>query len=477
MNEYATPQLSSDEVEKHVLGVILSFNEFYHQYANILCEELFYIPKHTRIFQAIREQVALNGASDVVTVMTWLMQHPSTLNPDTAYLADVVAYGGITATFAQNVNTLCELRIRRGFRELSLRLQQASVDMSIPIAEIQKQATRLLDMDTKNSKPRDKSLQQANEDLRKMIVQARSGERPANVFPTGFRLIDELFAFATTELEIIAAESGVGKSIMCINMAVNMAKHNIPCYYISLEMRSTHLAARILAPLAGVSASKMTKHATSLSTDELRAMEQAQNETNTLPILFDEDVVSSPLGVIRNIREKAKRGYKVFYIDYIQQLVQGLDESNTEKALGNFARDLKNLAMELDICIIAVSQLNRDRLSPRPNKNRIRGSGQIVEAANSILFIYRPTTNGLHFVPKIDDEENRAEIIVGKARDMGETSFYMGFDGRLTRFYDLDAQPNFNKPSSATYSNNPTPIVRDYGTQQQNDAEADDTPF
>lgn len=455
--------LNSEEIEKSVLGVMMINNEYYYQYANLLCEELFYTPKHARIFKAIKEQVEHDGSSDSSTLVAWIFRNPSSLNPEVPYIAEVSECGMITSTFAQNIAALREMWTRRCFREFSFKLQQASIDMSVPIPEIQKQVQRLLYFDEEGDKPKDKTLEQANDTLRQMIVEARSGGKSTNVFSTGFKKIDEVFAYATTELEVVAAESGVGKSILCINMAVNMARAGIPTYYISLEMRSEHLAARITAPMCKISASRVMKHPESLSSGELRALENAQNELKGIPLLFDESVKSSPLGIIRNIREKAKRGYKVFYVDFIQQLVQGMEDSSTEKALGNFARDLKNLAMELNICIIAVSQLNRDKLNPRPNKNRIRGSGQIVEAANSILFIWRPTTLGLSFSPKQDDEEHKAEIIVGKARDAGDASFFMGFDGQLTTFYDLDEQP-LQKAVKTGFRKNRTENDIDNGT-------------
>lgn len=474
MNEYVTPQLSDDGMEQYVLGVILSYNEFYHQYADILCPELFVGAKNWRLFNIIKEIVDGGGVADIYSVTVWTMKHPDCNNPDAAYLMGCTERATVTSAFGQNVDSLAEMRTRRDLQALGMRIVQASTDMSIPLSELQNKAAEIQERG-KPKKLKDKSLQQANQDLRDMIVKARSGESPANVFKSGFKLLDEIFAFSTTELEIIAAETSMGKSVLCANIAVNMAKNGTPCYYISLEMRSTHLAARINAPLAKVSASKMMKHPESLTSEDLRELEEAQKETSQLPILFDEDVSLSPESVVRAIRDKAKRNYKVFFVDYVQQLVQNVDESNSERILGAFIRKLKNLAMELDICIFAVSQLNRDKLNPRPQRSRLRGSGQLEETANNILLIWRPTAIGMTFQgnPFLNPEE-RAEFIVGKARDASTGSFYMGFDGRLTTFYDLERQPDINK-TEKPQDNKKT---RNYETkQQQSDISDPNLPF
>lgn len=473
MNEYVIPQLNDDALEQYVLGIVLTYNEYYHQYSNILCQELFYNAKNERIFNIIKDIIDSGGAADIYTVSVWVMKHPGPDNPDAAYLMGCTDKATIASTFGQIVEALAEMRVRRDLRALGLNIVQASTDMSVSISELQETASKIQEQG-KPQKLKDKSLQQANDDLRDMIVKARSGERPADIFMTGFKQIDETFAFSATELEIIAAETAMGKSILCSNIAVNMARNGTPCYYISLEMRSTHMAARINAPIADVSASKMIKHPESLTSEELREIEEAQKSTSQLPILFDEDVALSPESVVRAIRDKAKRNYKVFFIDYVQQLVQNVDDNSTEKLLGGFIRKLKNLAMELNICIFAVSQLSRDKINPRPQINRLRGSGQLEETANNILFIWRPTARGLSFsgVSFINPDE-RAEFIVGKARDASVSSFYMGFDGRLTTFYDLEKQPGNSSSNEKEKSK-----TRDYETKQiQTGIEDPNLPF
>lgn len=471
--------LFSNETEKSVLGVLLNVNECYYRYADILREELFHVGMNARIFKAIKEQMETKGASDLSTVLDWMQRHPDQSNPDYMYLSEVFSMFSTSATFGQNVEALDDMRIRRGFRDFSFKLQQASVDMSVTIAEIQRRVSTLLDIGSDKDAAKDKTMEQANEELREMIVQARSGEKPPNIFYTGLTHIDDVFAFSATELEIVAAETGMGKSILCKDMAVGMARRGTWVYYISLEMKSAHMAARVNAPLAKVSASKVMKHPESLTSDELRQYEEAQKETSRLPILFDENVTKTPESVIRSIRDKAKRGYKVFYVDYIQQTLQTSDEDNVERALSSFIRNLKNLAMELDVCVIVVSQLNRDKLNPRPTLARLRGSGQLEETANSILFIWRPTERGLNFIDKdIDGAEGKAEIIVGKARDAGRQSFYMGFCGQYTYFYELDEQPIQAKVRTGYKKNDNKDGKTDTGGAKQALAEQDSSlPF
>ena len=136
---------------------------------------------------------------------------------------------------------------------------------------------------------------------------------------------------------------------------------------------------------------------------------------------------------------------KVAVVDYLQILNVNMKNVNKEQAMADAARRCKNLAKELNICIVLLSQLNRDRDNPQPSMARLRDSGQIAEAADVVLLIYRPEVYGSRY--KYPDElskvstEGTAMLHVCKGRNVGTFRFVVGFNASLTQFYQLDTMP------------------------------------
>jgi len=118
--------------------------------------------------------------------------------------------------------------------------------------------------------------------------------------------------------------------------------------------------------------------------------------------------------------------------------------ANAEQQMGDVARRLKNLAKDLDIWIIALSQLSRDQQSPEPTMNRLRASGQIAEAADIVCLVYRPEEYGRRYSGEFADKETKGTAMLhfAKGRNIGTMKFMCGFDGATTRFYELDDIPS-----------------------------------
>lgn len=205
-----------------------------------------------------------------------------------------------------------------------------------------------------------------------------------------------------------------------------------------MEMNATQLAARINAPLCQADISSADILYRPLTLDEIRDFDKAKGNTDTLPVFFDDKSNISFEKIMSSIRRNNKKyGIRAFFIDYLQILNSTQDMSDTERFMGQVARNLKNLAKELDVCIVALSQLSRDKQDPYPRMSRIRASGQIGEAADNVIFIYRPEEYHLTFRHKADlDPDGHAEIIVGKGRNIGTGSFFCSFDKRKTCFMD-----------------------------------------
>jgi len=243
-----------------------------------------------------------------------------------------------------------------------------------------------------------------------------------------------------SDLVIIAAESSQGKTALGLSILKYAAQsQEIESVVFSMEMSRLQLTARILAQEVQISSNRILN--APLAADEIKKIRAVKAEIAGLPIYFDERS-STNIDEICNsiISLKLKHDIQLVMIDYLQLVGSSQKDRSEESQIADIARKLKNLAKKLDITIIALSQLSRDRTNPRPQKNRLRGSGQIEEAADIVLLLWRPSVYG---ISKFDEywegisTAGKAEISIAKGRNIGVGNFLVGFDEATTRFYDL----------------------------------------
>ena len=172
----------------------------------------------------------------------------------------------------------------------------------------------------------------------------------------------------------------------------------------------------------------------------MNELSQAMKQTDELPIYFDDDSTVSFDSIVASIRMNVRHlGIKLVGIDYLQILASTGHVNNQEQFLGAISRKCKNLAKELNICIVALSQLARNTTDPKPTISRVRASGQIVEAADTVAMIWRPSEYGKSYTDFIvDNVPTTAELIFGKGRNVGTFNCIVGFDKETTHFYEYD---------------------------------------
>lgn len=273
-----------------------------------------------------------------------------------------------------------------------------------------------------------------NDVAKRMNEEANYGLR------TGLNIFDSRYGFHTGDLVIVAGATSQGKSTMATTIARNMALQSIPVAYYSLEMGAKQLAARITARDTMIASSRILY-------SKMNDMEYAQFYDRSLsmmnlPIYFDEQSKTSFNKICTSVRKLVHQyGVKVVFIDYLQILANG-NNDNREQLLGDMARDLKRLAVEEDICVVCLSQLARSKDKPAPDMNRLRGSGQIEEAADMVVTIYRPF---LYDIMRYDDgraTEGTAQIEIKKGRNIGLGKEVVTFNGELTFFCDYNGAGN-----------------------------------
>lgn len=249
-------------------------------------------------------------------------------------------------------------------------------------------------------------------------VKQMEGKKQSGIL-TGFRYFDALTGgLQKTDLIIIAAETSQGKTSLALNITQNVIDSNHPVAFISLEMSNTQLITRMVCSQAR----QDVKRDSNLFAHHASAFKE-------LPLYIADITNNNVIHILGLIRTAYIRyGIEVAIIDYLQ-LVGDRSQKSREQELGQITRSLKNIAKELKITVIALSQLSRPRggASHYPTLSRLRDSGQIEEAADVVLFIHRPEEY---------DEENKAEIIIAKGRNYGTGKFEVQFEKEHTRFSD-----------------------------------------
>lgn len=278
---------------------------------------------------------------------------------------------------------------------------------------------------------------------------------------TGFDEIDRRGGLLPSDLIIVAGESSHGKTSLASSFMVSAMKEGEDIALYSMEMTAEQMAARMAAMCSGESAINITQGC--LPEERIEAVDRHMGALDMKRLHFDDRSTSSIDNILSSIRTmKIKYGIKGAVIDYLQILNvnQGRDH-NKEQSMGEAARRLKNTAKALDIWIVALSQLSRDRDRVEPDMNRLRDSGQIAEAADVVMLVWRPELRGASVrYPEPYASvctQGTAMINVAKGRNIGTFRFICGFDGCRTLFYPLSELPrtggNGGKRQSPSFEN------------------------
>lgn len=429
--------LHDDQAEAYVVGSLLCYEECYFSVADRLKPYLFSNAKLARLVEVIIALYNEGSNANIVTVTEYLYAHPDPNNPEVWEVAEYSS-NAILSAFDDSFDVVESLYVRRRYFALGAKLMEFGTNPTTTLEEVQREITGVLEEGAEKKK-RVKSLRDANKELKERVNKNYNGTSDTMI-PTGFKEIDERGGLQVGDFDVIAAESSMGKTSLLTCIMVNAASVGIPCMLFSMEMMSPQLAARIVSPKAKISSGIIQYKR--LDDWQMNELSQALMQTDGLPIYFDDESTISADSIISSIRRNVKRlGVKLVGIDYLQILGSTGNIKNQEQFLGSIARKLKNLAKELQICIVALSQLARNITEPKPTLGRVRASGQIVEAADDVVMIWRPSVYGKGYDDYISvSTENTAELIIGKGRNIGTFTCIVGFDKNTTYFYNYEGE-------------------------------------
>lgn len=431
------------ESEELILGSIMSRNA-YQQISDIISPESFYNKTNKKIFLAIEKIINEGNKPDMISVSQEL---PSEMAYSVAVVGTKYTFDVRQHAFIVKEKEMLRKLIVMGQNMIAS--SYANEDVDVILGSINNEISILF----QNASTEIITLIDALQLMRENMNKNATEKKELTGLPTGFSKIDEKGGLQKGDLVIVAGESSQGKTSFALTVTNNIAKYGHKVAFYSLEMQAIQLASRITAIESGISSSHILY--SKLTYDEFSHIDKSLSAIMNSSIYIDEKSTLSIDTILSSIRSlKAKYNIEMAVVDYLQIIPQNERGKSDEQVLASIARKLKNIAKELNICVIAISQLNRDQVNPEPNIARLRGSGQINEASDVTILVYRPEYYSKCYKDEFQniDPKGTALINIGKGRNIGTFKFICGFHAPTTKFYELE---NLPQTSFETTENNP----------------------
>ena len=436
------------DLEKAVLGALMLERDAIIDVQEYVKPETFYLEEHRLIYKAIQELSFEMKAIDLYTVTERLKSQKMLQKVGGAgYLAELTQKVASAAHVEFHAKIIAQKYVQRELIRSATEIQRRSYDEEVDVTELIGYAEQEIFKVSEGNVKR--SVQSAADILRKALQQIEEASKTAgeyNGVRSGFTDIDSVtLGWQPSDLIIIAARPSMGKTAFVLTMARNMAvEFKTPVAFFSLEMSSVQLMNRLIVAETQLSSKD-------LRTGNLNSQQWAHLETNTVelgrsPLYIDD----TPALSVYEFRSKARRlktqhDIKLIIIDYLQLMTAATPETrgNREQEVSLISRTLKAIAKELNVPIIALSQLSRNVENrggtKRPQLSDLRESGAIEQDADVVAFIHRPEYYGLTTDENNMSTAGMAEIIIAKHRNGEVTDVPLRFIKEQAKFADADS--------------------------------------
>jgi len=426
----------SREAEESVIGAVLLAVDAVNEVMDRIGPADFYVPAHQAIFEGMRELFDSNQAIDPVTVSEVLRRRGELDKVGgVQYLTRLVDIVPSTSNVNHYAGIVEEHAKRRELIRAGAAVTETAFSIDEDIADVLDRAEQsVLAVAERRSSQALLEVGPLFSGVLEQIEQMEQHGSDLTGLATGFVDLDKKLAgLQPANLVVIAGRPAMGKSSLALNMAVNAAAEDEPTAIFSLEMSKEEIVQRILSSVGKVDSMK-------IRSGQLgplwRRVVDAAGRMYQAPMFIDD----SPAVTVTDIRAKCrrlkrKRGLSLIVVDYIQ-LMETTGGENRHQEIAQITRNLKNLARELAVPIIAMSQLNRSlesREDKRPRLSDLRESGSIEQDADVVMFIYRHE----YYHPEDQDKRGTAEVIVAKHRAGATGPVEMTFQPEFTRFANL----------------------------------------
>ncbi len=447
-NEYGKMPPQAVELEEAVLGALMIEKDAYSYVSEILRPESFYKEAHQKIFRAVVDLASKQQPIDMLTVPEQLKRNGELDEIGGAYyIAQLTAKVASAAHIEYHSRILAQKFLARELIRISAEIQKQAYEEQTDVDDLMQEAEGMIfEVGQRNLKRDFTPINPVIDDAIKHIQAAASRPEGLSGTPSGFTELDKISSgWQPSTLVIIAARPAMGKTAFVLSMAKNMAvDYQTPIAVFSLEMSNRELVNRLIMNVCEIEGEKIKNGR--LEDYEWTKLDQNVKKLYDAPIYVD-DTPSLSVFELRTKARRLKSEYNIgcIIIDYLQLMnASGMNFGSREQEVSIISRSLKGLAKELDIPIIALSQLNRGVEGrsgiegKRPQLSDLRESGAIEQDADMVCFIHRPE----YYKITEDSQGNSllgiAEIIVAKHRSGATGDVSLRFVGKYAKFQNLN---------------------------------------
>lgn len=451
-SSYAHLQPQAPEIERVVLGALMIDKDAFSVVSEILKPETFYEPRNQKIYSAIQKLSMDENPVDIMTVMEELKRQ-GTLEEvgGPTYIVDLSSHVASSANIEYHSRILAQKYTARQLISFASVVATKAFDETVDVDELMQDTEKnLFELSQKNMKQDYSHVEPVVNEAIRILQKAAENKGELTGIPTGYAKLDDMTAgWQASDLVIIAGRPAMGKTSFALSLAKNIAvDYQRPIAFFSLEMNNVQLANRLMSNVCEIEGKKILNG--QLDAEEWKRLDANVGRLANSPIYVDD----TPAMSIFELRTKARRlvrekNVQVIMIDYLQLMnANGARFGSRQEEVSTISRSLKGLAKELNIPILALSQLNRtvegrDGLEgKRPQLSDLRESGAIEQDADMVLFVHRPEYYRIFEDEKGNDLRGKAQIIIAKHRKGGTGDVLLEFKGEYT---------SFRNPTASTY--------------------------
>jgi len=429
----------SIEAEQAVLGGLLLSGSAWDQVADIIVEEDFYRQDHRLILRAVSELNDRGRPCDAVTVGEWFENNGKLDQVDGgAYITAIANHTPSAANIRAYADIVREKSVLRQLIDIGAEIANSAFrsdgkDADSLLEEAERLVFAIADQSMRGGKSY-VSMKEALKEAFEKINQLHTQAKDITGVATGFQELDKKTAgMQPSDLIIIAGRPAMGKTTFAMNIAENAAiRHDVPVAVFSMEMSAQQLVMRLFSSLGQIDQNKLRTGR--LDDPDWPNLTSAMTMLSNTKVFIDETPALSPTELrARARRLKKEHNIGLIVVDYLQLMAVPGNKENRATEISEISRTLKAVAKELNVPVLALSQLNR-ALEQRPNKRPVmadlRESGAIEQDADLILFIYRDEV----YNPETTKDKGMAEIIIGKHRNGDTGTVRLSFQGQWLRF-------------------------------------------
>lgn len=443
------------DIEKVVLGALMIDKDAFTVVSEIIKPETFYEARHQKIYEAVQSLNLQEKPVDIMTV-TEELRHKGTLEDvgGPAYVVELSSQVASSAHIEYHAHILAQKFLARQLIQFASMIETDAFDETVDVDDLmQKAEGALFEISQKNMLQDYVQIDTIVDQAHQLLLQASNREGGLTGVPSGFRKLDDITAgWQPSDLVIIAGRPAMGKTSFALSIAKNVAiDYRKPIAFFSLEMNNVQLVNRLISNVCSIPGNKILNG--QLTPDEWERFDSNIRKMQGAPIYVDD----TPGLSIFELRTKARRlvrehGIELLMIDYLQLMnANGMRFNSRQEEVSTISRSLKGLAKELNIPVLALSQLSRaveQRDGPegkRPQLSDLRESGAIEQDADMVLFVHRPEYYHILQDEKGNDLHGMAQIIIAKHRKGATGDVLLNFRGEYTRFSNPE-DIDFNAP-------------------------------